>query len=796
MKISYNWLKSVINTDKTPEQLDTLLTNCGLEVEGMEQVSSIQGGLEGIVIGEVLEKWQHPNADRLSVTKVDIGTGEPVQIVCGASNVAAGQKVVVATVGATLYPSGGESFKISKSKLRGELSEGMICAEDEIGLGTSHAGIMVLDASAKVGTPAADYFNVEIDTVLEIGLTANRGDAASHLGVARDLVALTGEKINITYPEIPAPQGNNPIAVSIEDSEGCPRYSGISISGITVKESPAWLQNRLKAIGLSPINNIVDITNYVLHTLGQPIHAFDADKIEGNKIVVKKATEGQKFTTLDKVERTLTADALLICNANAPMAIAGVFGGLDSGVSTKTTTIFIESAYFDPAIIRKSAKAQGLNTDASFRYERGTDPEITVNALKMVVQLVLENAGGTVSSLVIDEYVRKIEPSQILLRYAKLQDVLGQKVSNDEVKQIISGLDITIKNETPEGIAVTVPAYRMDVTREIDVIEEFIRIYGLNQVQIPDSVTLSLNIHQGVDVEKLYNRAADMLAAQGYNELVTNSLTKTSYYTQEELQHAVRMLNPLSADLEVMRMTTLYSGLEAIAFNRNRRAQNLKFFELSKTYRKTGEGKYDEKWWLSLWLCGDEQNESWKYPSRNSDFYTLKQSCDNLFTLLGANTGFDDKNIISSPADVNPEVLVNYGAVASNITKKFDIEGNVYYAVIDWEKLVKLATADKFTLKEISKFPEVRRDLSLVIDKQVPFSQLHQIAVNAERKLLKNIDVFDVYLGDKIEQGKKAYALSFILQDEGKTLTDKDIDKTMARLMQGFEKEAGAVIRK
>lgn len=796
MKISYNWLRSIINTDKTPNELETLLTNCGLEVEGIEQVSSIEGGLEGIVIGEVLEKWQHPNADRLSVTKVNIGTGEPVQIVCGAKNVAAGQKVVVATVGATLYPTGGEAFKISKSKLRGELSEGMICAEDEIGLGTSHEGIMVLDASAVVGTPAADYFKVETDFVIEIGLTANRGDAASHLGVARDIVALTGTPININYSEIPAGQNTLPMSVSIEDSEGCPRYSGISISGVTVDDSPAWLQNRLKAIGLSPINNIVDVTNYVLHTLGQPIHAFDADKIEGNKIVVKKATQGQKFTTLDKVERTLTGNELLICNANVPMAIAGVFGGLHSGVTAETKNIFIESAYFDPAVIRKSAKSQGLNTDASFRYERGTDPEITLNALKMVVQLVLENSGGMVSSGIVDEYVRKIQPAHIHLRYAKLQAVLGQPVSADEVKKIISGLDITIKAETAEGIEVEVPAYRMDVTREIDVIEEFIRIFGLNQVQIPASVTLSLNVQQGVSVEKLYNRAADMLAAQGYFEMVTNSLTKTSYYTEEELKHAVRMLNPLSADLEVMRMTTLYSGLEAIAYNRNRKAQNLKFFELSKTYRQTGEGQYAEKWWLSLWLCGDEQNESWKTPARATDFYSLKQSCDNIFTLLGAQTGFEDRNIISSPEEINNDVLLNCGPVAANITKKFDIEGTVYFATIDWEKLVKLATAQKFTLQEISKYPEVRRDLSLVIDKTTTFAQLHQIAVKAERKLLKDIDVFDVYMGDKIEQGKKAYALSFILQDEGKTLTDKEIDKTMARLMQGFETEAGAVIRK
>lgn len=795
MKISYNWLKTLIDIEQTPEELGVLLTNCGLEVEGIESVSSIQGGLQGLVIGEVKERWQHPNADRLSVTKVDVGGSELLQIVCGAPNVAAGQKVLVATVGATLYPTGGEPFKISKSKIRGEVSEGMICAEDEVGLGTSHDGIMVLDATAVVGSQGADYFKVENDFTIEIGLTANRGDAASHLGVARDIAALTGKKVTVNYAPLPAQQGNNPVEVVIEDVEGCPRYSGISISGVEVKPSPEWLQNRLKAIGLSPINNIVDVTNFVLHELGQPIHAFDADKITGNKIVVKKAAQGQKFTTLDKTERTLTGNELLICNAAEPMAIAGVFGGLHSGVSTETKNLFIESAYFDPGTIRKSAKGQGLNTDASFRYERGTDPEITVNAINRVVELIIATAGGTVSSPVVDVYAHKINPSKITLRYKKLNEVLGQTASVDEVKAIITGLDITVEGEDENGLQLSVPAYRPDVTREIDVIEEFIRIYGLNRIEIPSSVKLSYNTSTGINKEKLYNRAADMLAANGYYELVTNSLTKVSYYTEEELQQAVRMLNPLSADLEVMRLNTLYSGLEAIAYNRNRKANNLKFFELSKTYRKV-EGKYEEKWWLSLWLCGDEQNESWKYPTRPSDFYTLKQSCDNLFTAMGVEVPFTERNIIGSPAEIDGNKLVNYGLVSPKITKSFDIQGTVFYAVIDWERLLQKATAQKFTLKEISKFPEVRRDLSLVIDKKITFEQLHTIARQAERKLLRAIDVFDVYEGDKIEAGKKAYALSFILQDETKTLTDAEIEKIMNRLMQGFEKEVGAVIRK
>lgn len=795
MKISYNWLKTLIDIELSPEELGVLLTNCGLEVEGIEAVSSIQGGLQGLVIGEVKERWQHPNADRLSVTKVDVGGPELLQIVCGAPNVAAGQKVLVATVGATLYPTGGEPFKISKSKIRGEVSEGMICAEDEVGLGTSHDGIMVLDAAVVVGSQGADYFKVENDFTIEIGLTANRGDAASHLGVARDVAALTGKKVNVKYAPLPAQQGSNLVEVVIEDTEGCPRYSGISISGVEVKPSPAWLQNRLKAIGLSPINNIVDVTNFVLHELGQPIHAFDADKITGNKIVVKKAAQGQKFTTLDKTERTLTGNELLICNAAEPMAIAGVFGGLHSGVSAETKNLFIESAYFDPGTIRKSAKGQGLNTDASFRYERGTDPEITVNAINRVVELILATAGGSVSSPVVDVYARKINPSKITLRYKKLNEVLGQTASVDEVKAIITGLDITVEGEDENGLQLSVPAYRPDVTREIDVIEEFIRIYGLNKIEIPLSVKLSYNTSTGINKEKLYNRAADMLAANGYYELVTNSLTKVSYYTEEELQQAVRMLNPLSADLEVMRLNTLYSGLEAVAYNRNRKANNLKFFELSKTYRKV-EGKYEEKWWLSLWLCGDEQNESWKYPTRTSDFYTLKQTCDNLFTAMGVEVPFTERNIIGSPAEIDGNKLVNYGPVSPKITKSFDIQGTVFYAVIDWERLLQKATAQKFTLKEISKFPEVRRDLSLVIDKKITFEQLHTIARQAERKLLRAIDVFDVYEGDKIEAGKKAYALSFILQDETKTLTDAEIEKIMNRLMQGFEKEVGAVIRK
>ncbi|HYG17027.1 MAG TPA: phenylalanine--tRNA ligase subunit beta [Bacteroidia bacterium] len=799
MKISYNWLKTLIDIEQSPEELAVMLTNCGLEVEGLEEVSSIPGGLQGLVVGEVKEKWQHPNADRLSVTKVDIGGPELLQIVCGASNVAAGQKVLVATVGATLYPTGGESFQINKSKIRGEVSEGMICAEDEVGLGTSHEGIMVLDAATPVGTPGAEYFKVDNDTVIEIGLTANRGDAASHLGVARDVAALTGKKININYKEIPASTGA-PVNVQIDDAQGCPRYSGVSISGVTVKDSPQWLQNRLKAIGLNPINNIVDVTNFVLHELGQPIHAFDADKVKGNTVIVRKSKEGEKFTTLDKTDRTLTGNELLICNAEEPMAIAGVFGGLHSGVTSETKNIFIESAYFDPATIRKSAKTQGLNTDASFRYERGTDPEITINAIKRVVELVLETAGGTVTSTVVDNYARKIPASEVKLRYAKLEQTLGQPADPQEVKRILTGLDMTIAGEDAEGLNISVPAYRMDVTREIDVIEEFIRIYGLNNIEIPQSVRLSFNVSQGADNEKLYNRVADMLAAQGFYELVTNSLTKVSYYSEEELQEGVRMLNPLSADLEVMRMNTLYSGLEAIAYNRNRKANDLRFFELSKTYHKNPEGgekPYKEKWWLSLYVCGDEQEANWKYQAKPSDFYTLKQNCDGIFSRLGVEAAFGDRNVITSPKEINSGKLLNYGPVSAKILKSFDIQGSVFYAVLDWDKLVKkAANAQKFTLQEISKFPEVRRDLSLVIDKKITFEQLHTIARQAERKLLRDIDVFDVYEGDKIESGKKAYALSFILQDETKTLTDAEIDKAMQRLMDGFEKQVGAVIRK
>lgn len=795
MKISYNWLKTIIDIEQTPTELEPLLTNCGLEVESMEQMSSIEGGLQGLVVGEVKEKWQHPNADRLNLAKVDVGADELLQIVCGATNLEQGQKVVVATIGTTLYPTGGEAFTIKKSKLRGELSEGMICAEDEIGLGTSHEGIMVLDSTAKVGTSAAEYFNIENDTIFEIGLTANRGDAASHLGTARDLAALTGKQPHIEYKEIPASQGNNTIAVSIKDVEGCPRYSGISISGVEVKDSPDWLQTRLKSIGLSPINNIVDITNYVLHTLGQPIHAFDADKIAQNKIIVRKAKEGEKFTTLDEVERSLTGVELLICDAEKPIALAGVFGGLHSGVTSKTKNIFIESAFFDAVTIRKSAKAHGLNTDASFRYERGTDPEITTKALQMVVDLVLETAGGTVSSTVVDEYVKHVPASQITLRYKKVEQVLGQSASPEHIKKVMKGLDIAIKKESDEGLELEVPAYRSDVTREIDVIEEFIRIYGFNNIALPEKVTLSLNVNKSINVEKLYNRVADMLAAQGYYELVTNSLTKTSYYSEEELAQGVKMLNPLSADLGVMRMNTLYSGLEAIAYNKNRKAQNLKFFELSKTYRQIGD-KYIEKWWLSLWLCGDEQTGNWRNKAKAADFYTLKQSCDNLFIHIDADVALKERNIISSPQAIEEKKLLNYGQVDRSILKQFDIDGDVFYAVIDWDKLVKRATKEKFTLQEISKFPEVRRDLSLVVDKKVTFEQLHTIARQAERKMLKDIDVFDVYEGDKIDVGKKAYALSFILQDENATLKDKEIDKIMMRLMKGFEEQAGAIIRK
>lgn len=798
MKISYNWLKQYITITQTPEEISQILTGIGLEVESLEKVLAVPGGLEGLVIGYVKECVQHPNADRLRITKVDAG-GEELQIVCGAINVAAEQKVVVATVGTTVYPTAGDPFKINKSKIRGEVSEGMICAEDEIGLGTDHAGIMVLDESAEIGSLAKDYFKLEDDYLFEIGLTPNRADAASHLGTARDIAAYL--KTNIILPDVASFTVQNhalPIQVEVENANVCPRYSGLTISDINVKESPEWLKQKLNVIGLRPINNIVDVTNYVLHSIGQPMHAFDADTIKGNKVIVKTCAEGTLFTTLDGIERKLSADDLMICNAEEPMTIAGVFGGINSGVTNQTKNIFLESAYFDAVSVRKTSKRFGLKTDASFRFERGTDPEITVFALKYAALLILELAGGTVSSEIADFHPSPIAPFSIQISYQHVHRLIGKAISVEEIKAIITALDIKITAETEEGLYLEVPSYRVDVTREVDVIEEILRIYGYNNIEIPAQIRASLNNAAKPDKDAVQNTLADLLTANGFNEILANSLTKSAY--ADDLETAVKILNPLSSDLDVMRQTLLYSGLEVINYNQNRKYPNLKLYEFGKIYHQYA-GKFEEKHRLSLFLTGSDQPEQWNQKEQPVTFYQLKAAVDTLLQKAGV------KDFTVEEAEVNTldfgltyksgnKNLIVFGAVGKKELKKADVNQPVFYADFDFDLLLKLISKNKIVYQEVSKFPSVRRDLSLLVDERVTFNQLKQVSFKSERKLIKEVNVFDVYKGDKISEGKKSYALSFVLQDEEKTLTDKAIDAVMQKVAFNLQKEAGAEVRK
>jgi len=800
MKISYNWLKEFINTDKTPQQISTILTGTGLEVESMEKVQVIPGGLEGLVIGYVKETTQHPNADRLKITKVDVGGPDCLQIVCGAANVAAGQKVVVAVVGATVHPVSGEPFLIKESKIRGEVSLGMICAEDEIGLGTSHEGIMVLADDAEVGTPAKAYFNVNDDYLYEIGLTPNRADAASHLGTARDIAAFL--KIGITKPDISAFKVDNtarPIEVLVENPAAAPRYAGLTIAGLTVKESPQWLKERLAVIGIRSINNVVDATNYVLHDLGQPLHAFDADAIRGNKVVVKNCPEGTAFKTLDDVERKLSADDLMICDAEGPMCIAGVFGGAESGVKDGTTRIFLESAYFNAVSVRKTAKRHGLKTDASFRFERGTDPDMVVFALKRAALLIKEVAGGEISSDIIDLYPNPVAPFDIDLSYATVHRLIGQVIPHEEIKAIITGLDIKIISEYAEGLMLQVPPYRVDVTRDVDVIEDILRIYGYNNIYIPTQVRASLSASPRPEKDTVQNLLSDLLTANGFNEIMSNSLTKSAYY-DDKLETAVKILNPLSSDLDVMRQTMLYSGLEAIAYNANRQNRDIKFYEFGKVYN-IKDDKYNESQRFAIFMSGATAGAQWNQKASSATFYNLKAIVDGILQKL--NIG--DLQVIEATCKnlayglnytKNNKVLVKFGAVAKDALKKVDVDQEVFYADFSFDQIMQLVKKNKIVYQDISKFPAVRRDLSMLIGKEVTFGQLKQIAQRTERKLLKDVNVFDVYQGDKLPEGKKSYALSFTLQDVEKTLTDKAIDAIMQKLIYNLEKEAGAEIRK
>ncbi len=809
MNISYNWLKQFIKIDWEANKTAELLTDLGLEVEGITSFESVKGGLKGIVVGHVLTCEQHPNADRLKLTTVDIGKNEILQIVCGAPNVEAGQKVPVATIGTTLYNQD-QPWTIKKGKIRGEESQGMICAEDELGLGASHDGIMILDDSLKTGTPCSEVFEIENDTVFEIGLTPNRADAMSHFGVARDLRAGLKQK-EIELELITPPLSNFNITdrslkidVVVENSKLTPRYCGITLSNLIVQPSPDWLKNRLNAIGITPKNNLVDATNYVLHELGQPLHAFDADKIKGKKIVVKTLAKGTKFTTLDEVERELHEEDLMICDAEKPMCIAGVFGGIHSGVTEDTTSIFLESAYFDPVSIRKTAKRHGLNTDASFRFERGIDIENVEFALRRAAILITEIAGGDITSDVVDLYPTKATDHQVFLSFEKINTLVGQEIPRDMIKSILSSLDIKVMNVTEAGLGLMVPSYRVDVTRDVDVIEEVLRVFGYNNILFTQKLNASIAPTSKLDDYKLQNHIGNHLAAKGFYEIMANSLTSPDYHELSSTikeEHSIPMLNPLSNDLSVMRQSMLFSGLTAIGYNVNRKRANLKFFEFGKTYHNFSGTRVEDKH-LSIFVTGNRQNDSWAKATAKTDFYFLKTTVENILVRLGI-----DKSISSAPinetGDFSEAILLKskkkevavLGLVKDSILKSFDIKQKVFYADFNWDHVVSLISEKDIAFQEIPKYPEVKRDFALLLNEKITFKEVHDIAFQTERNLLKDINLFDVYTGDKLPAGKKSYAVSFTLQDQNKTLTDKQIDKVMGKLKDRYEKELSAELR-
>ena len=819
MNISYNWLKQYINIDVTPDELSKALTSIGLEVGGVEEVQTIKGGLEGLVIGEVLTCAVHENSDHLHVTTVNVGGEHPLQIVCGAPNVAAGQKVVVATVGTKLY-SGDESFTIKRSKIRGVESMGMICAEDEIGVGTSHDGIIVLPADAVVGTPAKDYYGVKNDTLLEVDITPNRVDAASHFGVARDLTAffaLKDKSVKLLRPSVDAfaiQNTNLTIPVTVENTDACPRYSAVTISGVKVAESPDWLKNNLKIIGLRPINNIVDVTNFVLHELGQPLHAFDADKIVGGKVLVKTLPEGTPFTTLDGVERKLNSADLMICDTVKPMCIGGVFGGLNSGVTESTQNVFLESAYFNPISIRKTARRYNLNTDASFRYERGCDPTNTIYILKRCALLIQEVAGGQISSDIVDIYPVEVKPFDVSLSFHKINSLIGKEIGKENIETILTALEIKIVSQNAEGYELQVPAYRVDVQRDVDIIEDILRIYGYNNVEIGLTLKSNLSFVSKPDSYKLQNLISEQLTAQGFNEVLNNSLTKGSYYNDLAsfpAVNSVRILNALSSDLSVMRQTLLFGGLENIAYNVNRRNTDLKFYEFGNSYyyhaenKKEGEtlAAYSEDFHLGLWLTGNRHGQSWTTADEKSSIYELKAYVNNIFVRLGFNlrklvVGEYTDDLLSEALTVyspSGKKLAVYGIVQPSIRKVADIDAEVYYADINWNAVLAELGEHSVKAADISKFPEVKRDLALLLDKNTAFAEIEKIAYETERKLLKRVNLFDVYEGKNLEPGKKSYAVSFVLQDDSKTLTDNQIDGIMKKLQANYETKLGAKLR-
>jgi phenylalanyl-tRNA synthetase beta chain len=819
MNISYSWLRQYIDINITASEVEKILTGIGLEVEAAESVEKIKGGLQGYIIGEVKTCEKHPDADKLSVTTVDVGEEQLLNIVCGAPNVAAGQRVVVATIGSTVY-KGDESFQIKKAKLRGVVSEGMICAEDEIGLGTDHHGILVLPADAPIGKAAASYFGLEPETMFVIGLTPNRIDSASHFGVARDLAAYLKKDrdINLVKPDVSAFAVDNtsyPVKVEIRNTKSCPRYAGVSVSGVKTGPSPKWLRDRLLSIGMNPVNNIVDVTNFVLHELGQPLHAFDADELAGRKIIVQNLPEGTPFVTLDNIERKLSADDLMICDEGGPVAIGGVFGGLHSGVTEKTTNIFIESAYFDPVSIRRTSKRHILNTDASFRFERGVDPAGTLFALKRCALLIKEIAGGQISSEIIDVYPEVFKPVQVQVLYSNVDRLIGKKIDHNLIKSILRSLDFEIIKEDANGLALTVPQYRVDVTREADVIEEILRIYGYNNVEISSVLHTSLSFSNRPDNEKLVDMISEFLCGNGFTEIMNNSLTHASYYDQLTTfpsENLARIINPLSNELNVMRQTLLFGGLETIQHNNNRQRPNLRLFEVGNCYfykaergKKNPLDKYDEHFQIALFLTGKKFEPNWLSKGDSSGFYELKGYLENLFERTGLSKKQLEIRSFEGARDMyqgglhylfNNKILAEIAIIKPAILRHFDIKNDVFYAVVNWEDLIKARGDHKIQYAELPRFPEVRRDLALLVDKSLTYDKIRDLAFKTESTLLNRVDLFDVYEGEQVGQGKKSYAVSFILQDKDATLTDEKIDKTMKRLMDAYTRELGAVIRK
>lgn len=774
MKVSLNWIKTLLPLTQTPEEIEAILTATGLEVEHYEAIESVKGGLKGLVVGKVESCHRHPNADKLNLTKVDIGSGELLSIVCGAPNVAQGQKVIVATVGTTIHPLKGEPFTIQKAKIRGEVSEGMLCAEDEIGLGESHDGLLILPEDTLIGRSVAELFNIESDVVFEIGLTANRGDATSHLGVARELATVLNLPFAVHTSDILSTKDSVSLNIELKDEDACPRYSGLVLDNIKVSESPEWLKNRLGSIGLKSINNVVDITNFILHEIGQPLHAFDYSKIKGDTIRIQRAVTGDKFVTLDGVERTLKGNELMISNAEEPMCMAGIYGGADSGVSNSTTKIFLESAYFSPDVIRKSAKLHGISTDSSFRFERGTDPEKTITALKRAAALLTEICGARVVGNIIDHYPSPLEPFAVDLKRSNIRKIIGIDIPAETIKQILTGLGITILSENESGFLLSVPRFKSDVSREIDVIEELIRIYGFKHIPLERSMTMSLRYEKDSPLRQAELHISELLRANGFREIMTNSLSSDKYY--EDKSQLVYLSNPLSAEMNVLRQSMLYSALESVAYNKNRKQSNTRFFEFGKVYFQKEKG-FKETEQLLILASGSQSDESWETPAKNADQYFIRSLVNKVYHLF--HTQADKLDIV----EVDTKTLQLFG-----------IKDRVFYAVMDWTKAAKAQV--KFKLQAIPQFPSVRRDLSLVLDKQVKFDKVEAIIKKQNNKLISGINVFDVYEGKPLESSQKAVSISIDLYDENKTLSDQDIDPLMEKLIQQFETELNAIIRK